>query len=127
MSTSRILIADSDPETINSLSLRLQADGYLILEACDGLQATRLAMEQQPDLILLQQSLPAGDGHLVYERLGHIETTSAIPIVLLCGSGGTDSDACLIDGVNRCLKAPYETEAVLTVVEANLDRLRQIT
>ena len=127
MTTSRILIAEPDSELVSSFDLRLQAAGYQTLTARDGLEATRLAMDEQPDLILLRQSLPAGDGHLVYERLGHIEATSGIPVVLLCGCASGDAGSCGAETAGHCLAAPYETEALLRTVAANLERARQIS
>ncbi len=65
MSKGRILVVDDEPDIVRSLSIRLGSMGYEVITALDGLSATRKAIEEQPELIILDIGMPAGNGHVV--------------------------------------------------------------
>jgi len=69
-----------------------------LIVAEDGQTGLRLAEEQQPELILLDNSLPDMDGHEVLARLRANERTRAIPVISLSGNslivpGATETPA----------------------------------
>lgn len=83
MARNKILIVDDDGDTLRGLSIRLRASGYDTVYACDAVSAVSVAIQQTPDLILLDLGLPAGDGFAVMERLRTSPTLAAIPVVVL--------------------------------------------
>ena len=78
-----ILIVDDDELLLRFLEHKLQAKGYTIITATDGLQALEVASEQKPDLILLDIMMPDMDGLEVLRRLKASPTTDGIPVLML--------------------------------------------
>jgi len=77
----RILIVEDDELSRDMLSRRLQRRGYHILIALDGIQAILAATEEQPDLIVMDMSLPLVDGWQTTRRLKADAATAHIPII----------------------------------------------
>ncbi len=80
----RIAIVDDIPEARRLLRRILQSQGdYTIYEAADGSQALELAVQEQPDLILLDLMLPEVDGFCVLDALKANKKTAHIPVVVI--------------------------------------------
>jgi two-component system cell cycle response regulator len=60
--TARILIVDDVPANTRLLEAKLSAEYYQVATAKDGFEALRMALEWQPDLILLDVMMPGMDG-----------------------------------------------------------------
>lgn len=79
----KILVVDDDPVLLQAMHLRLRANQYDIVSACDGYSAVALAQKEKPDLILLDLGLPAGDGFTVLKRLKQFPALAPIPVIVL--------------------------------------------
>lgn len=79
----KILVVDDNPANVRVLKLRLQAEGYEVAEAADGLEALEKVNEERPDLILLDIMMPKMDGYEVCRRLKAKEETQLIPVVMV--------------------------------------------
>ena len=75
-----ILIVDDEQPIIDMLVYNLQKEGYNTLEATDGEKAVDLALNENPDLILLDIMIPKIDGLSVCKRIRH---TLNVPIIML--------------------------------------------
>ena len=64
-----IMIVDDEKMIINLLSHNLKKEGYNVIEAYDGVSAVDMALEQRPDLILLDIMIPRLDGLSVCKRI----------------------------------------------------------
>lgn len=127
MSKGRILVVDDEPEIVRSLTLRLNAVGYEVSSAMDGLNATKKAIEEQPELILLDIGMPAGNGHVVVERLRNIGETSHIPIIYLTARTGEDDYRQAREGgVCKYITKPFDTEVLLAAIETQMERSREV-
>ncbi len=125
MNKGRILVVDDEPDIVHSLSLRLGAAGYHVVTAMDGLGATKAAIEHQPDLIILDIGMPAGNGHVVVERLRHIAATSHIPVIYLTARTGEDDYRRAREGgVAKYITKPFDAVVLLAAVEDQLERSR---
>ncbi len=78
-----ILIVDDNDDLRTMLAYQLQAKGYRILMAGDGLQAFELAKTGRPDLILLDVLMPGKDGTETKISLRDSPATQHIPIIFL--------------------------------------------
>lgn len=87
----RILVIDDEPEVVDLLKKRLEKAGYQVMTATDGPQGFKAAVEQKPDLILLDIIMPDVDGLTVLRQLKAEESTSSIPVVMVTAKGMTDS------------------------------------
>ena len=64
----RILIVEDDERISKALNIRLSLDGYDISHAYDSIAALAMLIENQPDLVLLDISIPGGNGFEVIAR-----------------------------------------------------------
>ncbi|MEQ1760294.1 MAG: response regulator [Vicinamibacterales bacterium] len=114
----RVLVVDDEPELLRTISLRLRKAGYDVLSACDGFTATQIAIQEHPDVILLDIGLPGGDGHSVAKRLFGNHRTMDIPIIFLTARTGRD-DVVMAQrhGAFSYLVKPYEASELLEMVK----------
>lgn len=91
MPATKILIVDDEQPLRMALARVLQSSGYEICVAGDAIAAVSTAVQERPDLIVLDLGLPAGNGTLVLERLRNLPATSVTPVIVLTG-GFIDSD-----------------------------------
>lgn len=80
---SHILLVEDNEMNLDMLSQRLERRGYLVTVATDGQQAIELGSSENPDLILMDMSLPVVDGWEATRRLKSSPATREIPIIAL--------------------------------------------
>ncbi|HVF92544.1 MAG TPA: response regulator [Blastocatellia bacterium] len=79
----RVLLVEDFEDSRFSLSRLLEFEGYEVLEAEDGAQAIDLAINNKPDLILMDLSLPVIDGLSATKQIRQHESMTSIPIIAL--------------------------------------------
>jgi DNA-binding response OmpR family regulator len=79
----RVLVADDDPGIRELLVLNLRAEGFVVDDVDNGIDACARAVELRPDLVVLDVMMPGRDGLGVLEALRADEATADIPVVLL--------------------------------------------
>jgi two-component system, cell cycle response regulator DivK len=77
----RILVVEDNDMNRDMLSRRLSRKGFDVINAVDGQQGISLAVEESPDLILMDMSLPVMDGWEATRLLKAKEQTRDIPII----------------------------------------------
>jgi len=82
---SKILVVDDDENTLDVLEYMLVRQGYEVLTARNGIDGLKLAVQEVPDLVVLDVMMPGLDGFEVCRRLRHDSNTAQIPILLLSG------------------------------------------
>ncbi len=114
----KILVVD-DSMTERQILVDLLAEkGYEVIAAADGTQAVMRAHKDQPDLILLDLVMPAGDGFQVCQRLKQSAQTSHIPIIVVTGSGALMLEAKVRQaGVRTLFRKPVNPPLLLAKVE----------
>ncbi|MBU4199316.1 MAG: response regulator [Verrucomicrobia bacterium] len=90
MSTPKIFIIEDEPDLVQALVIRLEAEGYQTACVADGMTAAVRAGEKKPDLILLDICLPGCDGFAVFQELRQQPATKHIPIVFLTARSSVD-------------------------------------
>lgn len=81
--TIKILIVEDNELNLDMLSRRLQRKGYEIISAIDGEKGVAIAKAENPDLILMDLSLPVLDGYDATRQLKADPKTKSIPIIAL--------------------------------------------
>ena len=76
-----ILVVDDQQDNREILNVFLNGLGYRVVEACDGLEAIRVAISQCPDLIIMDLSMPVMDGLNAVRILREKPATSTVPVV----------------------------------------------
>jgi diguanylate cyclase (GGDEF)-like protein len=89
--TQRILIVDDDPNNIRMLAAIFN-DEYDILFAKEGKHALRVAMQEKPDVILLDIMMPEMDGYQVCRLLKADQLTRDIPVIFITAKSNTDHE-----------------------------------
>ncbi len=102
-----ILIVDDEPEIREIVKTKLEANGFEIKEASNGVEGVRLAQELKPDIILLDVIMPEMDGVEALLKLKGDENTKDIKVFIFTGKGDPRPE---IVGVNR--KFALESGAV---------------
>ncbi|HET8726849.1 MAG TPA: response regulator [Alphaproteobacteria bacterium] len=113
-----ILLVEDNEMNRDMLSRRLARKGFEVLIAIDGEAGFNLAVDQRPDLILMDMSLPVLDGWEVTRRLKSRPDTRVIPIIALTAHAmSTDRDQALQAGCDEYDTKPVEFGRLLDKVE----------
>ena len=86
----RILIADDNPDALESLAMLLECGGHEVCKAADGVQAVELESSRQPELALLDIGMPALDGYEVARRIRAEPWGREMVLVALSGWGQSE-------------------------------------
>jgi DNA-binding response OmpR family regulator len=121
---SRILIIEDELPMRRGLEDCLSAEGYRVFSAADGESGLQRALDEQPDLILLDIMMPKLDGFAVaaeLRRLGRIT-----PILMLTAKGQVEDRVNGLDaGADDYLVKPFSIEELLARVRALLRRTQK--
>ncbi len=120
MSNKKILIVDDDINICELLRLYLTKDGFDTVVCNDGESALKIALEDNPDLILLDIMLPKLDGWQVCRA---IRKESNVPIIMTTAKGETfDKILGLELGADDYITKPFDAKEVVARVKAVLRR-----
>ncbi len=113
----RILVADDEAAVRQMLKTCLEASGYEVIEAVNGLQALEKILTSPPDLVILDELMPDIPGYQVATKLKQAgKPFSSLPIVVI---STRDSMKYLFEelGVKAFLAKPFDPERLLSVIE----------
>jgi CheY-like chemotaxis protein len=119
----KLLIVEDNEMNSDMLSRRLVRRGYTTAIAVDGAAGIAAARSEQPDLILMDLSLPVFDGWEATQQLKGDPATSAIPIIVLSAHAmTTDRDRALAAGCDDYETKPIDLPRLLAKIEILLKR-----
>lgn len=123
----RVLIVDDVPDNIAVLHDALDESGYTVLVANNGRNALEVAVQAEPDVILLDAMMPEMDGFEVCERLKSNHLTSQIPVIFMTGLTETEHvvAAFKVGGVDYVTK-PLRISEVLVRVTSHVQTTKQV-
>ena len=123
---SRILIIEDETPMRTALADVLDGEGYRVLTAADGESGLKRALEEKPDLILLDIMMPRLDGYEVCAELRRL--ANPVPILMLTAKGQVEDRVSGLDaGADDYLVKPFSTEELLARVRALLRRFQRQT
>ena len=116
-----ILVVDDEKSIMELLVFNLQKEGYNTLEAYDGVTAVEMAINEKPDLILLDVMIPKLDGISVCKKIRYALNISNIPILMISAKD-TESDKIvgLEMGADDYITKPFQIREVMARIKANL-------
>jgi two-component system, cell cycle response regulator DivK len=110
----RILVVEDNEMNRDMLARRLQRRGYDVLTAADGQHGVAAALEQLPDLVLMDLSLPLIDGWQATRSIKGDQRTRHIPVIALTAHAMvTDRDAAMEAGCDDFDTKPLDFERLL--------------
>ncbi|NLT64912.1 MAG: response regulator transcription factor [Clostridiales bacterium] len=114
------LIVEDDRNIAELLRLYLEKDGFDIIIAPDGGTGVRLALSENPDIILLDIMLPVLDGWQVCRKVREV---SRVPIIMLTAKGETFDKVNGLDmGADDYIVKPFEVKELLARIHAVMRR-----
>jgi two-component system alkaline phosphatase synthesis response regulator PhoP len=117
----KILIIEDEEDLVKGLKLNLAGEGYEVTWAYDGQEGLRKALEERPDLIILDIMLPKMDGLEVCREIR--QKNMNIPIIMLTAKGGeVDKVVGLEVGADDYITKPFSIRELLARVKAHLRR-----
>ncbi len=119
---SKILLVEDNEMNSDMLSRRLQRKGHEVLVAMDGAQGVELAQSENPDLILMDMSLPVLDGWEATQQIKASPETSGIPIIALTAHAmAGDREKCLEVGCDDYETKPVDFSRLLGKIQTLLE------
>lgn len=116
----KILIVDDEKNIVDILKFNLKKEGMETIEAYDGEKALDMALNQDPDLVLLDVMLPKMDG---FEVCRKIRQASSVPILMLTAKEEeVDKVLGLELGADDYITKPFSPRELMARVKANLRR-----
>lgn len=113
-----ILLVEDNEDNLVVYRTILEHVGYRVIEARDGEEGVSRARDQQPDLILMDISIPKIDGWEATQRLKADEGTREIPIIALTAHAlEEDRQKAIQAGCDGYLAKPVEPRRVVQEVE----------
>lgn len=82
-----VLIVDDDPDLVETVAMMLEAKGYEVGKAYDGLEGEEAIKKRRPDVLVLDVMMPRKSGYQLCEELKTNKWTQDIPIILLTAVG----------------------------------------
>ena len=117
----RILIVEDDQKIALALQVRLKANRYAVSVASDAIGGASLGRAVKPDLILLDISMPAGNGFQLAETFQHMLETKGTPIIFITASKSPELLQKVMDlGAAGLFEKPFDTEKLLYSIEREL-------
>jgi DNA-binding response OmpR family regulator len=118
MAKKKILIVDDNEDVAKGLRILFRAHDYTTVMASDAVSAVSEARKENPDLIVLDLGLPAGDGYLVMERLSNIESLASIPVIVFTArEEATHKQRALDAGAKAFFQKPVDHAVLLNTIE----------
>ena len=122
----KILIVDDERDMVSALSIRLQAMGYEVVTAYDGIEALEKARNEHPDLMLLDIMLPKLDGYKVCRMLKFDEKFKHIHIIIITAKGEESHRRMGADvGADAYFAKPYNTEELMERIKGMLTQKKE--
>jgi CheY-like chemotaxis protein len=114
----RVLLVEDNELNRDMLSRRLQRRGFTVMLAVDGQQGIDMAIEQLPELILMDMNLPVIDGWEATKTLKANPATQTIPVIGLTAHAMTgDREKCLAAGCDQYDTKPIDFESLIEKIQ----------
>jgi CheY-like chemotaxis protein len=121
----KVLIVEDNEMNRDMLSRRLERKGYTVVMAVDGGEGVAKASSENPDIILMDMSLPVLDGWEATRRVKADPATAKIPVIALTAHAmAGDRDKTIEAGCDDYDTKPIELPRLLAKIEALLEKAK---
>ena len=120
-----VLVVDDEPNIVLSLEFLMKQAGLEVRTAADGQAALASVQANTPDLILLDISMPNGDGFEVCRKIRENPIWQDIRIIMLTAKGkDSERERGLAAGADDYITKPFSTHEVIDRVAAQIGTAR---
>ncbi len=110
----RVLVIEDDKRIAKSLEIRLRSMGYETVLAYDAVMGIKSAVQNNPDLVIMDIAMPGGNGLAVAETMQELTATQSTPVIFITASKKiSHREKALELGAAGFFEKPYETERLL--------------
>lgn len=121
MNNKKILVVEDNADVRLGYHVLLKAHGYETFFAADSLSAISEARKHQPDLVILDLGLPAGDGFVVMERFRSNTYLALIPVIVVSARDARGNrERALKAGAKAYLQKPWNDVQLLAEIARHL-------
>lgn len=122
-----ILVVDDEPDLLENIVLALDAEGYQVYSAPDGLQALTILEAKEIHLILADIAMPNMNGYQLYQKVRENPAWLFVPFIFLTARGlNTDIDYGRELGVDDYIIKPVRVMELFSAVKGRLRRAREL-
>ncbi|MBW8034833.1 MAG: response regulator [Planctomycetes bacterium] len=123
----KVLIVDDEPNIVQTLQDRLEMNEYEVVTACNGQEGLEQAIQEQPDVILLDVIMPVMDGHEMLEALRKQPGCDDISVIMLTARSQTQD----IARANSCniedyIVKPFDLTELLEKIESIIEKRKSL-
>ena len=121
-----ILVVDDDPDLVESVSMKLEADGFRVSKAYDGLEAWDRIKEEKPHMLILDVMMPRKNGYDLCDEIKKDDQFKDITILLLTAVADAVPHTTYthMDGKNTLaddfIPKPIDMDKLMGIVRDNL-------
>ncbi len=87
MAAKYVLIVDDDPDLVETVSMMLEAKGFEVGKAYDGIEGEEAIKKRRPDVLILDVMMPRKNGYELCKELKSNKWTKEIPVIMLTAVG----------------------------------------
>jgi CheY-like chemotaxis protein len=120
----KILVIDDEQEVLNLIRLSLEPAGFRILRTTRSEEGLRLALNEQPDLLLLDVMMPGIDGFELLHRVRRHPRLEKIPAIIISAKASTTAQQRMMrvsrgqdDDVDAYIGKPFDPAGLLKTVK----------
>ena len=125
MYKAKILLVDDEPDILRAVGARLESNGYNVITASNGSDAIDKALQEKPDLAILDINMPHGNGHEVAAHLRESMSIHYMPIIFLSAcTSKEDIEMAAETGVDEYIIKPFQPADLLRAIESLLAKQR---
>ncbi len=127
ISNKKVLLIEDDESLLNTTKDFLEEEGFTALCAMDGLEGIQKAINNLPDIILADISMPKLDGYKVYRTLQDNPDTASIPFVFISAkTSKEDMRAGMQLGADDYITKPFDYEELLTTINTRIEKREKL-
>jgi DNA-binding response OmpR family regulator len=121
----KILVAEDEPDILELIAFGLAYAGLEVITAADGEQAVQKAVQEKPDLVMLDVRMPKMTGYEACAALKETTELKDVPVILLSARGQeSEIEAGLDAGAYEYILKPFELEELVHKVQAIVGSLQ---
>ena len=124
----KILIVDDEPDYVSTVECRLGWCGYNIITAANGQEGLEKALNEKPDLIILDTSMPVMNGHEMLERLRKHPQLKHLPVIMVTALCEVqDISTASSYGISDYIAKPFDFTDLTEKIEGVLENKKTLS